>query len=73
MLITITIVSNITLLVSHNIIFFGFYVPMSHGVNKKTPPRASPTSLSLTNFSQGLFVVLQMFDQSFFAVIRLLA
>ena len=37
MSITITIVSNITVLVSHNIIFYGFFMPMSHGVNKKTP------------------------------------
>ena len=33
-LIIITIVSNITVLVSQNIIFFGFFIPMSHGVNK---------------------------------------
>ena len=35
MSIIITIVSNITVLVSHNIISFGFFMPISHGVNKK--------------------------------------
>ena len=42
MLIMITIASNITVLVSQNIIFFAFFMPMSHGVNKKTPPSAFP-------------------------------
>ena len=50
MLIIITNVSNITVLVSQNIIFFGFFMPMSHGVNKKTPPSASPTTLSPSRF-----------------------
>ena len=40
MSITITIVSNITVLVSHNIIFCGFFMPMSHGFNKKTTSSA---------------------------------
>ena len=38
----ITIVSNITVLVPQYIIFFGFFMLMSHGMNKKTPPSASP-------------------------------
>ena len=42
MSIIITIVSNITVLVSHSIIFFGFFMPMSDGVKKKTPSSASP-------------------------------
>ena len=50
MSIIITIVSNITVLVSHNIIFFGFFMPLSHGVNKKTPSSVSP-------HLPGLFVV----------------
>ena len=50
------------------------FMPMSHGVNKKTPPSASPNSLSPTRFSTGLFVVLQeMLDQHSIAVIRLFA
>ena len=36
-----TIVSNIAVLVSHSAIFFQYCMPMSHGVNKKTPPSAS--------------------------------
>ena len=34
MSIIITIVSNITVLVSYHIIFVGFFMPMIHGVNK---------------------------------------
>ena len=40
MSIIITIISNIDVLMSHNIIFFGFFVSMSHSVHKKTPPSA---------------------------------
>ena len=36
-----TIVSNIAVLVSHSAIFFEYFMPMSHGANKKTPPSAS--------------------------------
>ena len=74
MSIIITIVSNITVLVSQNI-FFGYFMPMSHSVNKKTPPSASPNlPLSPSRFSSGLFVVWQeMLDQLSIVVIRLLA
>ena len=41
MSIVIIIVSIITLLVSQNI-FVGFFIPMSHGINKKTRPSAFP-------------------------------
>ena len=27
----------ITVLVSHNVIFFEYFMPMSHGINKKAP------------------------------------
>ena len=71
MSIIITIVSNITMLVSQNIIFFGFFMLMSHGVNKKCLPH---TSLSPTRFSPGLFVVLQeMLHQTSIDVNRLFA
>ena len=67
MSIIITIVSNITVSVSRNIIFFGFFMPMSHGVNKKTPSSVSP-------HLPGLFVVLQeILYQPSFAVIKLFA
>ena len=72
MSIIITIVSNITVLVSHNVIFFGFFMPMDHGVNKKTPSSVSPTFISSTRFLLGLFIVLEeILHQSFLAVIRL--
>ena len=69
----ITIVSNITVLVSHDIIFFGFIMPMSHGVNKKTSSSVSPyLHLPYQVFTK--FVVLQeMHYQISFAVIRLFA
>ena len=59
MSIVITIVSNIAVLVSHNIIFFEFFMHMSHGVNKKTPSSASSHLHPPARFSPGLLVVLQ--------------
>ena len=41
--IIITIISNITVLVSYNVIYFGCFIPMSQGVNKKALPIAFPT------------------------------
>ena len=64
--------SNIAVLVSHNVIGFGYFIPMSHGVNKKSTPITAPTPLLLTGFSPGLLVGLQeMFYKHFFALIRL--
>ena len=72
--IVITIVSNITVLVSQSIIFFGYFIPMNHSVNKKTSLSASLIPLSPTKFSPGLLVVIQeMLDQPSIAVIRLFA
>ena len=70
-----TIASNITVLASQNIIFFGFFMLMSHDLNKKkTLPSASPSSLSPSRFSPGLFVVLkEMLNQPSIAEIRLFA
>ena len=69
--ITITIIGNITVLVSYSVICFGYFMPISHGVNTKAPPIASPPPLPLTKFSPGLFVVLQaILHQPFFALIR---
>ena len=45
--IIITIVSNIAVLLSQNVIFFGYLTPNSHGVNKKTSPGASLNLLPL--------------------------
>ena len=50
--IIITIISNITLLVSHNIIYFGYFMPTSHGTNKKAPPIVSPTPLPYQVFTR---------------------
>ena len=82
MSIIITIIGNNTVLVSHNLILFGFFMSMSHGVKKKRllqvppsrplpppPPPPSPTSVL-----PGLFVVSQeILYQPSFAVIRLFA
>ena len=45
--IIITIVSNIAVLLSQNVIFFGYLTPNIHGVNKKTSPGASLNLLPL--------------------------
>ena len=72
MSIIITIVSNITLSVSRNIIFLKFFMPMSHGVNKKTPLSAFSHLPPPTRFLPDLFVVLQeILYQLSFAMIRL--
>ena len=41
MSVVVTIISNITVLVSPNVICYGYLMPMSHGVNKKAPPVVS--------------------------------
>ena len=48
--IIITIISNITVLVSHNAICFGYFIRISHDVNKKAPLIVSPTPPSLLGF-----------------------
>ena len=40
--IIITIISNTTVLVSLNVIGFEYFLPISHAVNKKSPPIVSP-------------------------------
>ena len=48
-------------------------MPVSHGVNKKTPPVISPHPFPFSWFKPRLFVVLQeMLYQPVFALIRLL-
>ena len=74
MSILITFVSNITVLVSHKIIFFGFFKPMSHGINKKTSTlHVSCPHLHLpTRFLPGFFgVVQEILYQPYFTMIRL--
>ena len=74
--IVITVVSNITVLVSHNMIFFRYfaYQPCCQEEDSSKCPPPPPTSLSPTRFSPGLFVVLQeMLNQTSIAVIRLFA
>lgn len=54
--ITITTVSNITMFVSYNvIIWFGYFMPMSYGVNKESSQVSLITSLPPTRFSPGFF------------------
>ena len=51
--IIIIVISNITVSASHNVICFGYFMPMSHGVNKKSPTIASlhfPTNQVFTRF-----------------------
>ena len=73
MSIIITIISNITVLVSHNVICLGYLMPMNHGVKNKARLIFSPPPLPLTRFSPGLFIVLQeILYQLSFALTRLL-
>ena len=51
--IIITIISNIIVLVSDNGIYFGYFIPTSHVVNKKAPPIVSPTHLSYQVFTRS--------------------
>ena len=57
--IIITIISNITVLVSHNVICFGCFMPMSHVIYKKAPPTVSPPPLPLTRVFTRFFAALQ--------------
>ena len=59
MSIIITIFSNITVLLSHNVICFGYFMPRGHGVIKNAPTIVSLPPFSVTGFSPGLLVVLQ--------------
>ena len=43
-----TFVTNIT--VSHNVVFFGYFKPMSYDIIYKTPPSASPNLPPLPGF-----------------------
>ena len=72
MLISITIISNITVLVSNNFVCSGCFKPMSHSVNKKARQLPLLPPLPFTRFLPDLFVDLQgILYQSFFALIRL--
>ena len=71
--IIITVISNIIVLVSHNVFCLGHFMPMSYGVNEKTLPIVSLPPFDLSRFSPSLFVVLQgILYQPFFVLIRLL-
>ena len=65
----ITIISKITELVSHNIASHS-YIPISHGVNKKSPPIVSPGPLPYQVLIR-FFNLQEIFYQLFFALIRL--
>ena len=72
MLISITIISNITVLVSNNVICSGCFIPMSHSVNKKARQLSLLPPLPFNRFLPDLLVDLQgILYQSFFALIRL--
>ena len=68
MSIIITITSNITVLVSHSVICFGYFMPMSHGVNKKAPPIVSPHPSPLPGFVQ---VCLLFYNKNFLNLLSL--
>ena len=63
--IIITIISNITVLVSRSVLCFGYFIPMNHGFNKKA---CHPPPLSLTRF----VVLPELLYRPIFPLIRLL-
>ena len=50
--ILITVISNITVFVQHNVICFEYFMPMSHGVNKKAPPIVPSNPSPIPSFYQ---------------------
>ena len=54
----------ITVLVSHSVIYLEYFMPMSHGVNKKAPTIVSPTPTP-NRFSPGLLFYKQYFINLF--------
>ena len=68
MSIIITITSNIAVLVSHSVICFGYFMPMSHGVNKKAPPIVSRHPSPLPGFLQ---VCLLFYNKNFLNLLSL--
>ena len=73
MSIILTIVNNITVVVSQNIIFFRFLSLWAMVSIIRLLQVSSPTLLSPTRFSPGLFVWQEILDQLSIAVIRLFA
>ena len=74
MSIVVTIISNITALVPDNFLCFGYFMPLSHDVNKKVllqcSPLNPPPNQVFTRFSPSLFVDLQeILYEPFFALI----
>ena len=55
----VTIIINITALLSHTVTLFRYFMPMIHGVYNKTPPSTSPYLPPSTTFFPGVFIVLQ--------------
>ena len=74
MSIIITIINNITVLVSHSVICFGYFMCMSHDVSiRRLFQLSTPTPSPLTKFSPGLsFVLQEIVYQTSSALIRLL-
>ena len=50
--ILITVISNITVFVQHTVICFEYFMPMSHGVNKKAPPIIRSNASLIPGFHQ---------------------
>ena len=56
----ITIIGSITVLVSHNFAYFGYFMPMMWGkISVRMLPQLPPPHPTLISFSPGLFLELQ--------------
>ena len=73
MSIVITIITNITVLVSHNIIYFRYFMLTSHGVNKKAPPVVSPTLFPYQVFTRFAFYFTRNTLSTFFCSEQIIA
>lgn len=65
----IIIVSNITGLVSHNVIFVGYFMPMHYSVNKKAPPILFPNPFPQLGFHKVCCCLTRNYQPIFVAVI----
>lgn len=65
----IIIVSNITGLVSHNVIFVGYFMPMHYSVNKKAPPILFPIPFPQLGFHKACCCLTRNYQPIFVAVI----
>ena len=71
--IAIVIISSITVLVSQNVICFGYFMSMSHGINKETPTVVSPHLSPLPGFHQVYLLFFRKYLMNLFCSDQIIA